>query len=756
MEEEETTYDSDLRVAMRWSQQQQQQHKQPLNITGAGKKKAPAKNNRFQVAGIVDHRDTPQGRLYRVHWQGYDNPADDTYEYLRGAGKGVRQWVQEYDSRHPRPPPAPRAQGARGRVPAGGVPGVARQLVPAAGGVGAQAPPQPAPPQQQAPVVAAAPVAMVAAAPVAAAPVAVAPVAVAPAAMPAAVILNAQQVQAIGNFGIAPLASYAPQPAIAAAVAQQAAMARHAAQQAAAAHVAGIQVIPAPGRRLPAPAPAPAVAAPAAAVAVAAAPAAVAIAAAAPAPAPAPVPAPAPALAPAPVIFPPMLADAFGFQAAQMQLAAQRLQGFANPGYPGAPACIVRFTDGHRGFTVNNHPARGLLRRLRYSFFPDWTFDMVRTRSFQAAVQARANGANVPLPSYRTTDLKLAGLQLGGHVDAEITRLVTAMADADEFCTLDELLEENRALDTRMSMRNFISLEDKRRDWHPYTERVFKTLRYYNLRPVASQVLVGWSNNTYGAPVYLATAVDIVCVMENDPRPLHQNPDRYIIEVKTGFDNYLYLCSTPNPPAHMEAPFQRYYDNSLAQHFLQLCFTTRLYELTFPQHRVVESYLVHVHRHGVTTYAKDQHMYNLCSNHGLPVLFHRLAQDAHANNAQNDPRPAAVVAGAVLIQGVPLQAGAGAGGALRRLQPPPPPAAAAAAPAQQGRGGRGGGVGRGRGQGGPPAGGQGRGLAGAQGGRGRGAGGQGRGLAGAPGGVPVRGRGRGRRQNRSDHSSDVE
>jgi hypothetical protein len=310
--------------------------------------------------------------------------------------------------------------------------------------------------------------------------------------------------------------------------------------------------------------------------------------------------------------------DVFGFTAQQVQQRRAVLAGPENPGYQGPPAVDVRWTDGHRGFQIGEARAKGLWKPMSQLFFPNWSWTSVQTEAARESKRLRAT-STYPLPSYRKKDLKLNGLQLGGHVDTQVSDIVTEMRSGLPAITVQQMIQSMQELPDTLTVRRARALWHQRTDWHVYTKRVFSALAQARLEPIVPQLLVG------STEAYIATAVDLVCVDQAHVNSINARTPRILVELKCGFDTY-HTVGTD----YMNEPFEDLDDCPQNQHFLQLAFTRKLYQETFPAHEdlVNEAYVCRVHRGGVDLYKLPQNIINLVERAGFDALCEHFNSEA--------------------------------------------------------------------------------------------------------------------------------
>jgi hypothetical protein len=106
--------------------------------------------------------------------------------------------------------------------------------------------------------------------------------------------------------------------------------------------------------------------------------------------------------------------------------------------------------------------------------------------------------------------------------------------------------------------------------------QLFTSIKQMGYCPVQAQVVVGSPSHN------LATSVDLVCVSNADPTKL------MIIEVKRGMFHYYDM----HTHVMMTRPLNQYTDSVRHQHLLQLSLTRRLFEISYPSHRVQHAFVV--------------------------------------------------------------------------------------------------------------------------------------------------------------------
>lgn len=135
------------------------------------------------------------------------------------------------------------------------------------------------------------------------------------------------------------------------------------------------------------------------------------------------------------------------------------------------------------------------------------------------------------------------GKQMGTRVDAAITRCIK--------------LDKAPTRQQRGASAFFMSCRDR------------------GMRPTAAQVAVG------DASLFLGTRADVVCKKESDV---------YLLEIKTGFANYLYR----HTGSALKPPLQEFTDSPNNQHHLQLALTKHMYQQTYPDIAVKGCYVVYI------------------------------------------------------------------------------------------------------------------------------------------------------------------
>jgi hypothetical protein len=120
---------------------------------------------------------------------------------------------------------------------------------------------------------------------------------------------------------------------------------------------------------------------------------------------------------------------------------------------------------------------------------------------------------------------------------------------------------------------------------HPPSCAFFKSVAEHHMRAADAQVAVGDSS------MFMGTKVDVVCTPKAKPGDTSA-PEAgvYLLEVKSGFDYYLYRHTVNN----MQPPLSAFSDSPFNQHNLQLLLTKHMYRKTFPGVKVLGCFLVYV------------------------------------------------------------------------------------------------------------------------------------------------------------------